>query len=140
MEEYDKLLDIAIEKLPKISSDKKRFEIPRVKGRFEGNKTIINNINQIISVLNRPINMLIKYISKTLAVPIDYDGNRIILKAKILPQRINERILEFAKDFVVCAECGKPDTKIIEEERQFLLKCTACGTKNKIKNYDLVRE
>jgi len=140
MDNYEAMLDDAIEKLPKISSDKKRFEIPRVRGRFEGNKTIITNINNIISILHRPLNMLVKYISKALAVPTEYDGNRLILKAKILPQRINEKILEFAKQFVICEECGKPDSNIIEEKGIYYLRCMACGAKNKIKNQEIVKE
>lgn len=130
---YNKLLDIAIEKLPKISSNKERFEIPRVTGRFERNKTIINNFNQIASVFNRPANLLIKYLSKSLAVPIDYDNQRIILKGRILPQRINEKMLEFAKLFVVCEDCGKPDTQIVEENGNYFLRCQACGSKLAIK-------
>ena len=140
MQNYDDMLDNAIEKLPKISIDKKRFEIPRVRGKFEGNKTIITNINNIVSILHRPINMLVKFISKALAVPIDYDGSRLILKAKILPQRINEKILDFAKQYVICAKCGKPDTEIIEENGQYFIRCMACGEKEIAKNPDMIKE
>ena len=138
--DYDKMLNEAEEKLPKINIDRKRFEIPRVRGRFEGNKTIITNINELLDSLHRPINMIIKFINKSLAVPTEYDGTRLTLKARILPQRINEKVLDFAKQFVLCEECGKPDTKIIEEDGQFYMRCMACATKTSIKNYDLIRE
>lgn len=138
MDDYEKLLDNAITKLPKISYDHQRFEIPRVRGRFEGNKTIINNFSTIASTLRRPDNVLIKYLSRTLAVPMEYDGTRLSIKGRILPQRVNEKILEFAKLYVVCDECGKPDTNMIEEDGIYYIRCMACGEKKVVKNYELL--
>lgn len=138
MDEYEKLLENALEKLPKISVDKQRFEIPRVKGKFEGNKTIINNFNNIVSTLRRPEKVLIKYLSRTLATTMIYRNNRLIINGRILPQRINEKILEFAKLYVICEECGKPDTNIIKENDLHYIKCMACGDKKLVKNYDVL--
>ena len=33
------------------------------------------------------------------------------------------------KEFVYCKECGKPDTKLIKDERKYYIKCEACGAK-----------
>ena len=41
--EYEKLLKEAYGKLPDIQSERSRFEIPKVRGHMQGNKTIISN-------------------------------------------------------------------------------------------------
>ena len=40
---YEKMLKEGIKKVPEEVSHKSRFEIPKVKGHIQGNKTIISN-------------------------------------------------------------------------------------------------
>ena len=60
MEDYLKLLDKAITEIPKEVSEFNRLEIPKVTGRIEGNKTIINNFNQICKFFNRDVQHILK--------------------------------------------------------------------------------
>ena len=39
---------------------------------------------------------------------------------------------QYAKEFVICKECGKPDTQIEKEDRLSFLHCLACGAKHPI--------
>ena len=55
------------EQMPKIVKERQRFEIPKVKGHIQGNKTIIVNINKICSVLGREPKHLLKFLLKELA-------------------------------------------------------------------------
>ena len=34
--------------------------------------------------------------------------------------------------YVVCTECGRPDTKIVKEDRVMVLECEACGARRPI--------
>src|SRR3989338_8445239 len=115
--DYEQLLKKAKENLPEVSVSKERFEMPKVSGHVEGAKTIVNNFAAIVKTLNRDSEQLLKYLQKELATPAYIDGQRLILGRKINADFINQKIEQFAKDFVLCKECGKPDTKIIKEDR-----------------------
>ena len=131
--EYEELLKRAKGQLPELQESKERFEIPKVSGHIQGNKTIINNFSSIAKILGREEDKLLKYLQRELATPAVIDSKRLILGRKISSDFINKKIERFAKDYVLCKECGKPDTKIIKEERFLFLKCTACGARHPIK-------
>ncbi len=133
--EYEQLLKRARERLPPSVVERERFEIPKVKGHFEGNKTIVSNFTQIASTLRRPVEHLLKFILKELATPGDVSrAGLLILGAKVPATRINEKIREYAYEFVLCPQDGKPDTDIIMEGEFAFLKCNACGYKHPVKS------
>ncbi len=132
--DYQKLLKAAKEKLPEMKGTGQRFEIPKVTGHVEGNKTIITNFASMVSIFHRDADHLLKYLQRELATPAVIDGPRLVLGRKLSSQLINTKIENYAKDFVLCKECGKPDTKIIKEDRILSLKCTACGAKQPIRS------
>ena len=130
---YEDLLKRARNQLPESVTIAERFEIPKVKGHLEGNKTIISNFNQIAQTLRREPAHLLKYLLKELATPGVLKGQLLILGAKTSASRINEKIENYGREFVLCSECGKPDTKLIKEGNVQFLHCTACGGKHPIK-------
>jgi len=132
--EYEQLLKKAKEQLPEVQESKERFEIPKVSGHIQGSKTIVNNFTSIAKILMRDQEQLLKYLQRELATPAVIEGQRLVLGRKINAGFINKKIEQFAKDFVLCKECGKPDTKIIKEDRFLFLKCTACGAKHTIRS------
>ena len=130
MESYEKLLEQAYKKVKPITSSGERFEIPKVEGMLEGNKTIITNFMQICSHLRRKPEHLIKFLGKELAAYAFKDGDRLILNRKILSARINEKITEYVKEFVLCRECKKPDTELVKQDEFLFIHCLACGAKH----------
>ena len=60
--DYEKLLEKAKASLPNLSEKKERFEIPKVKGHIQGNKTIVTNFNQIITSFGRESQHILKYL------------------------------------------------------------------------------
>lgn len=132
--DYKKLLEKARKELPESVFVKERFEIPKVRGHIQGNKTLLSNFFQIADTLRRTPDHLLKYLSKELATQITKKGNMIVMGSKISASMINEKISKYAKEFVLCFDCGKPDTKIIVENDITYLKCLACGSKYPIKN------
>ena len=128
--EYEKMLDRAYSALPEKSLEAAaRFEIPKARGHIQGNKTVISNFHAIVSVLNRPIEHVLKYILKELATPGELKNKYLVLGTKIPASRINEKIMQYAHSFVLCKECKKPDTKIVKEGGYTYMKCMACGSK-----------
>lgn len=132
--DYKHLLERARKNLPETSKQSsERFEIPKVKGHVEGNKIVISNFSEIVSTLNREQDHILKFLQRELATPAKIDGQRLILGRKLPSSLINSKIEQYAKTFVLCKECGKPDTRIVKEDQFRFLKCAACGAKHTIK-------
>ncbi|MFP4403418.1 MAG: translation initiation factor IF-2 subunit beta [Nanoarchaeota archaeon] len=131
--DYEKLLDTAYEKLPEKSKLVERFEIPKVRGHLQGNKTIVTNFHQIAQLLNRPVEHLLKYVLKELATPGNLVKNGVIFGTKIPASRLNEKLEKYVEEFVLCKECQKPDTKLIKEDKFLFKKCLACGSKQSVR-------
>lgn len=135
MEDYEKLLVKAEKELPEKTAGYERFKVDKIKGHLEGNKTILVNLRQIAKQLNRPLEHLLKYLLRELASPGKVVGERVILGTKVPASLINSKIKKYLSEFVVCAECGKPDTNLTEIERITYLKCQACGVKKPVKGF-----
>ncbi len=133
MKGYEELLKKAKSSLPELKVSSERFEIPKVIGHIQGNKTIISNFSTIAKEFNRAQAHLLKYLLRELASPGSIDGPRLILGRKIPASLINDKIKQYAEEFVLCHVCKKPDTIITKEERFTILKCTACGAKKPIR-------
>ncbi len=134
MDDYKKILEEVRKNLPEAVFVKERFEIPKVLGHIQGNKTIVSNFLQISSALRRDVEHLLKYVLKELATPGEIKkSGALILGTKVPASRINEKIRQYANEFVLCFECGKPDTQLIREGELTYMKCTACGAKNFVK-------
>jgi len=132
--DYEKSLDDAYKKLPKVTKAIERFEIPKVLGHIQGNKTVITNFFKIAGVLRRDPQHFLKYLLRELATPGIIDGQRLILGRKISSNLINTKVEQYANDFVLCSECKKPDTILKKEERVLTIKCMACGAKHTVKS------
>lgn len=132
MDSYEKLLKKAKESLPEIKVNSERFEMPKAIGHIQGNKTIISNFTAIVKEFNRDQAHFLKYLLRELATPGNVDGPRLILGRKIPASLINEKIKQYAEEFVLCPVCHKPDTILTKEERITTMKCTACGAKHPI--------
>lgn len=128
------MLKRARKQMPESVFEKERFEIPKVRGHIEGNKTIISNFMQVAQILRRPPEHLLKYILRELAAPGDLRKGFLIVGSKIAASRFNEKLKEYAYDFVLCPDCGKPDTELVREGDFMFLKCTACGSKKPVKS------
>ena len=131
--DYQDMLKRAREKLPERSEEVQRFEVPKVRGHIQGNRTIISNFHQIAATLGRPVEHLLKYILKELAAPGDLKSTALIIGTKIPASRINEKIQQYVKDLVICAECNRPDTKLVKEEKVLFVKCSVCGAKQPVR-------
>lgn len=133
MSDYDKLLDRAIDQLPQKVLETKRFNVPRAYSVIQGNRTIIQNFKEIAEALNRDPQHLLKFLLRELGTAGNLEGGRAIMQGKFTHYLINDRIDDYVKRFIMCHECNRPDTKIVREDRIFLLKCEACGAKAPLK-------
>lgn len=131
---YEEMLNRAIARIPKKLVSNERFEIPKVNGHFEGNKTVITNFLQIANTLNRKPEHILKFLQRELATPGEIKNKFLYLGSRIPSQRINEKIEEYCKRFVICSECKRPDTKLVKERGVLTLVCHACGARRTVKD------
>ncbi|MBD3208817.1 translation initiation factor IF-2 subunit beta [Candidatus Woesearchaeota archaeon] len=127
--DYHQLLKAAKDVLPDTEKTEERFRVPNVKGHLQGAKTVISNLNQIADHLHRPIKHLLKYLARELATTTEQAKQLVILGSKLSASKINEKIQAYAEEFVICRECGKPDTKLNKEGDIYYFKCQACGAR-----------
>ena len=76
---------------------------------------------------------MLKFLLKELATSGKIQGNRVVLQRKIPSKKINEKIADYAKEFVICKECKKPDTEIIKDKTFTFVHCLACGAKHSVR-------
>ncbi|MBI2134052.1 translation initiation factor IF-2 subunit beta [Candidatus Woesearchaeota archaeon] len=131
--EYKQLLEKGMKNLPERSVETSRFEVPNVRGHIQGNRTIISNFYQIADVIRREPEHLLKYVLKELATPGELKKTGFIIGTKVPASRLNEKIMQYVKEFVICPECKKPDTKLIKEDKFMFIKCSACGARHSVK-------
>ncbi|MFH1917509.1 MAG: translation initiation factor IF-2 subunit beta [Nanoarchaeota archaeon] len=133
MENYEKLLEVAYKNLKPIEQSRERFETPKIEGHHEGTKTILTNLPQVASYLRRDINHILKFLLKELATSGSIKQNRVILMRKLQSAKINEKIQDYAKEFVICNQCQKPDTELLKEKGFSFIHCLACGAKHSVR-------
>ncbi len=125
------MLEKARKELPESILKSERFEIPKVKGHIQGNKTIITNFVQIANAFRREPEHLLKYVLKELATPGELDKGKgiLIIGRKISSSSVNEKIADYAHELVICKECKRPDTQLFREDKIWFIRCQACGAK-----------
>lgn len=135
MEDYEKLLNEAYERVKPIEAKGVcvRFEVPKVEGHIEGNKTIITNFSQICNYLRRNKEHVAKFLQRELATPSIIEGDRLILNNKRPSAKVNEKIQLYVNEFVLCKECQKPDTELVKQDRLVFMHCLACGAKHPVR-------
>ena len=130
--DYEKLLDRAYSKIKKVETSE-RFEIPKIESFVEGSRTVVSNLNQMVSFFRRGLDHFVKFLSKELATQITFKGDKAIFNRKLLPDQINDKIKAYVEEFVLCPQCGKPDTQLLKEKGFLFLHCLACGAKHSVR-------
>ncbi len=131
--EYDLLLERAFDNLPnEIQKKSIRLKIPKPIVMTTGKKTTIKNFYSITSIINRDPKHVLKFLTKELASPGYLSDKTAIFQGNFSNDFIFEKINYYIKNFVICKECNKPDTELIKEKNNYVIKCEACGTKRNI--------
>ncbi|MCL2147942.1 MAG: translation initiation factor IF-2 subunit beta [Methanomassiliicoccaceae archaeon] len=130
--DYLALLDRAKQVLPETIENHERFELPDLDILQEGKTTVFRNFIDVTDKLRRDPQHLLQFLLRELGTPGSTEGRRAVFKAKISPASINEKIQSYTETYVICSECGLPDTKVIKEDRTLVLECEACGARRSI--------
>ena len=129
--DYKELLKRAKQNLPAVQQS--RFDIPVAIVSIVKKTTIIKNFADVAKTLRREPNHIAKFLFKELALPGSISGSELALQGKVFPSVINKRLHDYIKEYVLCKECGKPDTNMSREEGITTIKCEACGARRTFK-------
>ncbi|NTW92245.1 MAG: translation initiation factor IF-2 subunit beta [Methanoregulaceae archaeon] len=124
---YEVLLKKAYAGVTVQSESTERFTVPEAKSYIEGKTTVLENFAEIADIVRRDQDHLMKYLLGELGTAGKIDGTRAIFNGKFEPALINGLIKSYVDDYVICSECGKPDTRLVKDDRVLLLRCDACG-------------
>ncbi len=120
------------ELMKKITSVRKsgngdRFEPPEVDIGQQGQKTVIN-AEKLLKYINRPTVHLSKFLMHELTAPGQVDSNgRIVAGGKFSRKLVQDKINLYIKTYVICRQCGSPDTKMEKQDKNDVIKCLGCG-------------
>jgi len=127
MDDYEALLNRAIENLPDMETTDARFVIPTPKIMIEGKTTILDNFSNIADTLNRDPDHLMKYLTREMGTAGKLDGMRAIFQGRFSTEQLKTTIKSYVDEYVICSECNRPDTQLVKMDRVIVLKCAACG-------------
>ncbi|OKY79224.1 MAG: Translation initiation factor 2 beta subunit [Candidatus Methanohalarchaeum thermophilum] len=131
--DYESLLDRGREEIKDLESiEKDRFEVPEADVFQEGDTTVLNNFLNIAKTFNRKPEHLLKFLSDKLGTSGKRKKDKASFKGSFSKKQVNQRIKEYAKNFVFCFECDSPDTRFIKVDDVKMLKCDACGARKSL--------
>jgi translation initiation factor 2 subunit 2 len=130
---YEEMLKSAYSEMPEPTDTGERFIMPKTKIYIEGKTTVLENFADIASMLNRDKDHFMKFILGELGTAGKIDGNRAIFNGKFEESQFEAIVTTYVNDYVICSECGRPDTKLVKDDRVQMLLCEACGSKRPIR-------
>ncbi|NPA74790.1 MAG: translation initiation factor IF-2 subunit beta [Euryarchaeota archaeon] len=125
--DYEMLLKRVRDALPENVKSHERFDIPKAEVIREGKNTIIRNFGTIAKIINRDPMHIYKYLMRELGTAGTIQKDRLVLKGHISPAMVQRRVDSYVRTYVLCYECGSPDTELRKEDRVEILVCKACG-------------
>lgn len=129
--DYEEHLDRALEETPDIEGTAQRFSLPDPEVRQEGNVTVYENFQSTIDTLDRAEDHVMKYFQNELGTSATIDERgRLRLTGEFRERRVREAVEEYAEGYVLCSECGLPDTRLEKENGAEVLRCEACGARS----------
>ena len=132
-EDYSALLKRARAKVPANVGTGERFVMPVADVQQEGKTTIVRNLGEVLDKLNRAQDHLVPILLRELGTAGSYEGGRLVLQGKLSADQVQTRLAKYVETYVICGECGRPDTHLVKEDRTTIVKCDACGAHRPVK-------
>jgi len=131
--DYESYLERALSKLPKDKGSDERFSVPKPRVFAEGKTTVLENFTGIVNTLNRDPEHLIKFLLGELGTAGKIDGSRAVFQGNFSRELLENNINAYVHEYVLCSECGKPDTHLVREDRALMIRCDACGAHRSVR-------
>ncbi|WP_435095603.1 translation initiation factor IF-2 subunit beta [Halarchaeum sp. P4] len=130
---YDEQLERAMAETSDADAEASRFDVPDPEVRTEGNFTVYENFQETLDRLDRSQRHVLQFIQNDLGTAAQIDENgRARLTGEFSQDRIAEALDEYVEEYVLCPECGLPDTNLVHRDDVTQLKCDACGARTTV--------
>ncbi|AHG00061.1 translation initiation factor IF-2 [Halostagnicola larsenii XH-48] len=125
--DYESSLDRAMENVPDIGGDEERLQIPDAQPQKDGAFTRFTNLGDIADVLSRETEHLHRFVQRELGTSGKLAEGRARYNGTFSQQDFDAVVDAYVEEYVLCSECGLPDTRLVREDRTPMLRCDACG-------------
>jgi translation initiation factor 2 subunit 2 len=132
--DYKDLLKKVYANISVTSTSDDRFKLPEAEIFYEGNTTVIKNFDKISDAVNRDPDHILKVLLGGVGSAGERVAGRVIFQGKIPAGTVQEKLKDYIDLFVICSECGKPDTHIVKRGRNTMIRCDACGAIHPLKS------
>ena len=131
--DYDEQLDRALDQKSDTEGNDSRFEVPEPNVRKEGNVTVYENFQSTLDRLSREQQHVLKFIQDELGTSAQIDeSGRARLTGEFGQDRVEAVLDEYVDTYVICPECGLPDTNLETDDGAERLHCEACGARSAV--------
>ena len=125
--DYESSLDRAMDEVPDIGGDEERLQIPDAETQKDGAFTRFKNLGEIADVLSREAEHLHRFVQREMGTSGKFEEGRGRYNGTFSQQDFNAAVDAYVDEYVLCTECGLPDTRLVREDRTPMLRCDACG-------------
>ena len=125
--DYEASLERAMENVPDIGGEDQRLDIPDAAPQKDGAFTRFTNMGEIADVLGREAEHLHRFIQRELGTSGKFANGRGRYNGNFTQQDFDAAVNAYVDEYVLCSECGLPDTRLVREDRTPMLRCDACG-------------
>jgi len=125
--DYESSLDRAMENVPDIDSSGQRLSVPDAEAQKDGAFTRLTNLDDIADTLSRETDHVHRFVQRELGTNGKLEEGVGRYNGSFSGSDFDTTIESYVETYVICGECGLPDTRLVTEDRTPMLRCDACG-------------
>ncbi|ORD94671.1 IF5 [Enterospora canceri] len=104
-----------------------RYKMQGVQTKVESGRTTITNLEEIGRALRREPGHILRYLGVTLGCSTKVVETKYTVAGAFDETKLQGAIYDFIDQFVLCKECGNPETKFVVEKEGLSRACSSCG-------------
>ena len=125
--DYESSLDRAMDNVPDIESSGERLSVPDAQAQKDGAFTRLTNLQDIADTLSRETDHVHRFVQRELGTNGKLEDGVGRYNGNFSGSDFDATIQSYVETYVLCGECGLPDTRLVTENRTPMLRCDACG-------------
>jgi translation initiation factor 2 subunit 2 len=125
--DYDSSLGRAMDSLPERSTSGERLSVPDATAQPDGAFTRLTNLDKIADTISREPEHVHSFVQRALGTAGKLEEGVGRYNGRFSDSDFDEVLSDYMEEYVLCSECGLPDTRLVRENRTPMLRCDACG-------------
>jgi translation initiation factor 2 subunit 2 len=125
--DYESSLDRAMDEVPEIETGGERLSVPDAEAQKDGAFTRLTNLEDLADTVSREPRHIHRFIQRELGTNGQFQDGVGRYNGNFAGRDFDAAITEYVSAYVLCGECGLPDTRLVSEDGAEMLRCDACG-------------